>query len=209
MDLWSEDGKREVNLVRHSTASPAISSTVPTSYVQAQAGAQTVFTNPLPTTTGGTEIIRSPQYPYHTYDSASNRQPPAQQFNPYTQQQPPSSNPYSSQNQYPQHQQRYPPPHQQQQPQYGQPPQQSYDQGQYQQQRRPSSKDFGGRPNEPPNHHLFYHTGISVHAVAANAGRPNEYAMPTSPAAKRQRLTQGSHPIRDRKSTRLNSSHWE
>jgi hypothetical protein len=34
VDLWSEDGQREVNLVRHSTTTPSISSTSPASYSQ-------------------------------------------------------------------------------------------------------------------------------------------------------------------------------
>ena len=34
VDLWSEDALREVNLVRHTTATPSISSTSPASYAQ-------------------------------------------------------------------------------------------------------------------------------------------------------------------------------
>lgn len=32
VDLWNEDGSREVNLVRHSSGTPSISSTTPASY---------------------------------------------------------------------------------------------------------------------------------------------------------------------------------
>jgi velvet factor protein len=32
VDLWSEDGQREVNLVRHTNSAPSISSTTPCSY---------------------------------------------------------------------------------------------------------------------------------------------------------------------------------
>jgi hypothetical protein len=32
VDLWSEDALKEVNLVRHTTATPSISSTTPASY---------------------------------------------------------------------------------------------------------------------------------------------------------------------------------
>jgi hypothetical protein len=38
VDLWSADGKQEVNLVRHSQTSPSISSTVPVSYAQVENG---------------------------------------------------------------------------------------------------------------------------------------------------------------------------
>ncbi|PQE20766.1 developmental regulator protein [Rutstroemia sp. NJR-2017a BBW] len=38
VDLWSADGKQEVNLVRHSQTSPSISSTVPVSYAQVESG---------------------------------------------------------------------------------------------------------------------------------------------------------------------------
>lgn len=34
VDLWSEDALKEVNLVRHTTATPSISSTSPASYAQ-------------------------------------------------------------------------------------------------------------------------------------------------------------------------------
>lgn len=34
VDLWSEDGVKEVNLVRHTSATPSISSTTPASFAQ-------------------------------------------------------------------------------------------------------------------------------------------------------------------------------
>ncbi len=47
VDLWSEDALREVNLVRHTTATPSISSTTPASYAQVEATTP-AFTNILP-----------------------------------------------------------------------------------------------------------------------------------------------------------------
>lgn len=38
VDLWNEDGAREVNLVRSSTGSPSISSTTPYSYTTLNGG---------------------------------------------------------------------------------------------------------------------------------------------------------------------------
>lgn len=38
VDLWSEDGSKEVNLVRSSTGSPSISSTTPYSYTTLNSG---------------------------------------------------------------------------------------------------------------------------------------------------------------------------
>lgn len=36
VDLWSEDALKEVNLVRHTTTTPSISSTTPASYEQVE-----------------------------------------------------------------------------------------------------------------------------------------------------------------------------
>jgi hypothetical protein len=41
VDLWSEDALKEVNLVRHTTATPSISSTSPASYAQIEQSAPT------------------------------------------------------------------------------------------------------------------------------------------------------------------------
>ncbi|KAG6030474.1 hypothetical protein E4U41_000095 [Claviceps citrina] len=43
VDLWSEDGSKEVNLVRSSTGSPSITSTVPYSYTTLNAGETGMF----------------------------------------------------------------------------------------------------------------------------------------------------------------------
>lgn len=193
VDLWSEDGTREVNLVRHSTPTPSISSTIPTSYQQAQAGSEPVYTNPLPRVTGATDIVRSPQYPYHAYNGPGMNQA---QYNSYLNQQN-TSNPYNNMHQqHMTHQRHYQPQHQQQRPQYGQQPPQYGQYGQQQQQtRRPSSQDFGQRQNEPPNHHVYYHTGNSVHAVAANAGRPQEFVMLMPSSIRPEGLTLSSNLI--------------
>ncbi|KAA8576693.1 hypothetical protein EYC84_006770 [Monilinia fructicola] len=47
VDLWSADGDRPVNLVRHSQTSPSISATVPVSYTQLQGGT-TAYSSLLP-----------------------------------------------------------------------------------------------------------------------------------------------------------------
>lgn len=168
VDLWSADGLREVNLVRHSATSPAISSTVPTSFGQTQVIHAPVYSNPLPVPTGHPNIVRDPQYSYHLNQPTPNapqnsqNQPP---YNPYPQQ--PQVNPYSQGN----HPHSQAPGH----------PQSHYGQSQYQQQGpgypgRPSSPSYNppGRYQEPPNHHVYYQTGNSVHAITANAPRPGE-----------------------------------
>jgi len=47
VDLWAEDGQREVNLVRHTTATPSISSTTPASYAQVESSVP-AYTSILP-----------------------------------------------------------------------------------------------------------------------------------------------------------------
>src|SRR6266536_1437545 len=47
VDLWSEDGQREVNLVRHSATSPSISATTPVSYTKVS-DSLTAYSNILP-----------------------------------------------------------------------------------------------------------------------------------------------------------------
>jgi len=47
VDLWSEDALREVNLVRHTTATPSISSTTPASYASIEQSTP-AFSNVLP-----------------------------------------------------------------------------------------------------------------------------------------------------------------
>ncbi|OBT62946.1 hypothetical protein VE03_07888 [Pseudogymnoascus sp. 23342-1-I1] len=171
VDLWSDDGKREVNLVRHSTQSPAISSTIPTSYAQAQAGDQPVYSNQMPTPTGPPSIVREPQYPNHT------NQPLMQgQYNPYSGQPPPNA--YGQ----PLQQFQQGPP----QGQYGQPQQQ----GQYGQGQERQNYHAGTAP-EPPNHHIFYHTGEGVHPVASNAPRPADTLVYDPALAPRQPASNG------------------
>lgn len=171
VDLWSADGLREVNLVRHSATSPAISSTVPTSYGQTQIVNEPAYPNQLPPPAGHPNIpniSRDPQYQYHlnqpTSNPASNSQPQSS-YNPYPQQ--PQVNPYGQGS----HQQSQTPGH----------PQSHYGQAQYQQQ----GPGYPGRPPSPaysapsryqdaPNHHVYYHTGSSVHTMTANVPRPGE-----------------------------------
>ncbi|EOO00539.1 putative developmental regulator protein [Phaeoacremonium minimum UCRPA7] len=63
VDLWSEDAQKEVNLVRHTTATPSISSTTPESFAAVEARPQ--FQPLLPGT-------RDPNYPQLGYSQAPN-----------------------------------------------------------------------------------------------------------------------------------------
>ena len=75
VDLWSEDALKEVNLVRHTTATPSISSTSPASYAQIE---QTTpaYSHILPSSR---DMGYSPQMAYP---------PPGQAVSPYGMQQP-------------------------------------------------------------------------------------------------------------------------
>jgi hypothetical protein len=74
VDLWSEDALKEVNLVRHTTATPSISSTSPASYAQIEQ-ATPAYSHILPSSR---DMGYSPQMPY----------PPGQPVSPYAMQQP-------------------------------------------------------------------------------------------------------------------------
>ncbi len=142
---------------------------MPTSYGQTQVMSTPVYNNPLPAPAGLPNIARDPQYPYHLNPPIS--QPPSNNpsqgpYNPYPHQ--PQVNPYGQVS----HQQNQGPAH----------PQSHYGQSQYQQSGPPS---YAGRPpspgynqpnryQDPPNHHVYYHTGSSVHAITANSPRPGE-----------------------------------
>ncbi|CAG8960122.1 hypothetical protein HYFRA_00010601 [Hymenoscyphus fraxineus] len=94
VDLWSPDGQREVNLVRHSQTSPSISLTTPISY--GQVAGTPAFSNNLP---GHGELSREVKFEHGggpSYGNAPSFNPynPQQQVNPYSQpQQPPSAYP--------------------------------------------------------------------------------------------------------------------
>ncbi|KAH8762807.1 velvet factor-domain-containing protein [Hyaloscypha finlandica] len=67
VDLWSSDGQREVNLVRHSATSPSISCTTPVSYAQIDPTTSMAYSSILPTSNpikfeGGHQ-----QAPYNPY----------------------------------------------------------------------------------------------------------------------------------------------
>ncbi|KAH8815464.1 velvet factor-domain-containing protein [Xylogone sp. PMI_703] len=79
VDLWSADGTREVNLVRHSATSPSISSTVPVSY---------------------TQVSDTPAYALAAGPPGYNPYPNPPQVNPYTQTSPTSNTPYNAPPQY-------------------------------------------------------------------------------------------------------------
>lgn len=74
VDLWSEDALKEVNLVRHTTATPSISSTTPASYAAIEQSTP-AYSNILPSSrdAGG-------------YGQPMPYQPSAPPVNPYMQQ---------------------------------------------------------------------------------------------------------------------------
>jgi hypothetical protein len=74
VDLWSEDALKEVNLVRHTTATPSISSTSPASYAQIEQ-ATPAYSHILPS---NRDMGYSQQMAYP---------PPGQVVNPYGMQQ--------------------------------------------------------------------------------------------------------------------------
>ncbi len=75
VDLWSEDALKEVNLVRHTTATPSISSTSPASYAQIEQ-ATPAYSHILPSS-------RDMGYPQQMAYP-----PPGQAVSPYGMQQP-------------------------------------------------------------------------------------------------------------------------
>ncbi|RAL63226.1 hypothetical protein DID88_004304 [Monilinia fructigena] len=100
VDLWSADGDRPVNLVRHSQTSPSISATVPVSYTQLQGGT-TAYSNLLPGQ--GQREPNSPPYgnapPYQ--QAGFNPFPAPSQVSPYSQQQAGQQPGYSGNPNYP------------------------------------------------------------------------------------------------------------
>jgi hypothetical protein len=75
VDLWSEDALKEVNLVRHTTATPSISSTSPASYAQIEQNPP-AYSHILPSSR---DMGYSPQMAYP---------PQSQAVSPYGMQQP-------------------------------------------------------------------------------------------------------------------------
>ncbi|RDL40089.1 Uncharacterized protein BP5553_00068 [Venustampulla echinocandica] len=86
VDLWSADGTREVNLVRHSQTSPSISLTTPVSYAQVQDAGGAAYSNILP---GQGAIPRDVKFEHGggaSYTTSNyNPYPGPPQVNPYTQ----------------------------------------------------------------------------------------------------------------------------
>lgn len=76
VDLWSEDALKEVNLVRHTTATPSISSTSPASYAQIEQ-ATPAYSHILPSNRDMGYAAHQMGYP-----------PPGQAVSPYGVQQP-------------------------------------------------------------------------------------------------------------------------
>jgi len=65
VDLWSADGQKEVNLVRHSATSPSISCTTPVSYAQIDATSSVAYSQILPTS--GVMKFEGGQAPYNPF----------------------------------------------------------------------------------------------------------------------------------------------
>ena len=93
VDLWSADGFREVNLVRHSATSPSISSTTPVSYAEVQAASSAAYSQILPSS-GHFKVEPGQGHPGAPY----NPYPGPPQVNPYAQ--PPGGQSYGGAPQY-------------------------------------------------------------------------------------------------------------
>lgn len=68
VDLWSEDATKEVNLVRHTTATPSISSTTPASYAAIEQSTP-AFSHILPS---NRDVGYPQQMPYQASSPAVN-----------------------------------------------------------------------------------------------------------------------------------------
>ena len=89
VDLWSCDGSREVNLVRHSATSPSISATTPVSYAQVQETSSAAFTSILPGSMPSPQFKYEGGQGYQNAPGAYNPYPGPPQVNPYSQSQAP------------------------------------------------------------------------------------------------------------------------
>ena len=102
VDLWNAEGNREVNLVRHSATSPAISATIPISFAQqSQELSAPVYSNILPAVHGSIKYEQSSPTAYQGSQSTFNPYPNAPQVNPYAQQ--PGQTAYNTPQQYNHH----------------------------------------------------------------------------------------------------------
>jgi hypothetical protein len=160
VDLWSQDGNREVNLVRHSATSPSISSTIPASFSEVSQGAA-AYTSTL------NAIRREPSNPQFKFEPGANQGPsyPGSAYNPYPG--PPQVTAYA-------------------QPQ-GQP---SYGDGQYHQGYAPPTNGGyapngyqAGGPAVP----VYY--GAGIHAQSQGGPTQYEYVSPTRSRVIRSSLT--------------------
>jgi len=116
VDLWSEDGHREVNLVRHSATSPSIGATQPLSYSELQSGQAAYADDQGPP---GQMVVQGKKCSSNEFESRADHDcysggpgynpfPGPPQVNPYTQHQgygggryPPEYAPTSNGNPYP------------------------------------------------------------------------------------------------------------
>ncbi|KAI9744077.1 MAG: hypothetical protein M1818_002229 [Claussenomyces sp. TS43310] len=206
VDLWSADGLREVNLVRHSTTPPTVSSSLPPSYAANQEMGAPIYTSPLPATASHANAAREPQYAYHYAQQppSSAGQTTSPPYNTYPQQQ--SNAPYAAQQQPPQavsqgHYSHHP---HQQQSQSGYPPRPSspiYNTQRYSDAPNPyyhgaNPPPYPGRPGELP----YQGPDANMHRLAAMTGSPQATGMYTrnligSLAASAFRLTDPNDKI--------------
>lgn len=166
VDLWSQDGQQEVNLVRHSATSPSISATTPVSYQQTADGS-IAYAPPLPGA-GQSNMYREPgRDQYGAYPQQSPTGYAAQSagggapYNPYNQ--PPTVNPYG------QGQQQHSPPHAY--PQDAPYPQQSpngHPQSAYPPQQAPHPGYYGAPPSNAPN---GYRAGLDYASAPEKSSR--------------------------------------
>jgi hypothetical protein len=154
VDLWDERGSHEVNLVRHSAASPSISAVGVTSYSEVVRG-QAAYVSQIESM--ARRESSTPQFKFEgdahalAYQGASQ---PAAPYNPYPG--PPQVNPYQQ------------PPQQPGQPGSG------YGQGQFPPVAFAPPTTNGGPPYPPPNGYqsgappvaVFYTTGAGIHSGA-------------------------------------------
>lgn len=168
VDLWSQDGQQEVNLVRHSATSPSISATTPVSYQQT-ADSNGAYAPPLPPA-GQPNMYREPgRDQYNAYPQQSPNAYGGQSanggapYNPYNQ--PPSVNPYG------QGQQQHSPPHAypQDAPYPQQNPNNGHPQSPYPPQ-QPQQQGYYGAP-PPSNAPNSYRAGIDYAPVPEKSSR--------------------------------------
>lgn len=158
VDLWSADGTREVNLVRHSQTSPSISLTTPVSYAQVQDAGGAAYSNILP---GQGALPRDVKFEHGGGAAYA-----ASNYNPYPG--PPQVNPYTQS-----------PPSQV--PAYGGAPQYhgSYPNNPNAVQAYPPQNGYSQAPGQP----VYFATGAQIHGGQGLEYAPSPQPLPSQSAA--------------------------